>query len=137
MKILLDDIANVPERKHPQDAGLDLKSPKGKSYAVPPRGRVFINTGVHVELPTGCVGLIKSRSGLNRDGLQVEGVIDENYRGAIGLTIYNHSDQMWLITPNERIAQLVIVECLYPDIEIVNELSDTDRGTDGFGSTGK
>lgn len=137
MKIKLDEHACVPERQHPQDAGLDLKSPKNAYITIPAGKFVFVDTGVHVELPSGCVGMIKSRSGLNKNGIQVEGVIDENYRGSIGLTLYNHSKYPIIIVPKERIAQLVIVECMYPDVEVVDELTETDRGENGFGSTGK
>ena len=136
MKVKLDDGAFLPERKHTADAGLDLKAPKGTLIGLMPNDMVCINTGVHIELPSGYVGLIKSRSGLNRDGIQCEGVIDENYRGAIGITLYNQGEDLLIISPGDRIAQLLVVPCMYVDLEVVDELSDTDRGEEGFGSTG-
>lgn len=136
MKVKLDDGAFLPKRKHTADAGLDLKAPKGTLIGLMPNDMVCINTGVHIELPSGYVGLIKSRSGLNRDGIQCEGVIDENYRGAIGITLYNQGEDLLIISPGDRIAQLLVVPCMYVDLEVVDELSDTDRGEEGFGSTG-
>lgn len=136
MKVKLDEGAFLPERKHTADAGLDLKAPKGTLVGLMPNDKVCIDTGVHIELPSGYVGLIKSRSGLNRDGIQCEGVIDENYRGSIGITLYNQGEDLLIISPGDRIAQLLVVPCMYVDLQIVDRLSDTDRGENGFGSTG-
>lgn len=136
MKVKLDEGAFLPERKHTADAGLDLKAPKGTLVGLMPNDKVCIDTGVHIELPSGYVGLIKSRSGLNRDGIQCEGVIDENYRGSIGITLYNQGEDLLIISPGDRIAQLLVVPCMYVDLQVVDRLSDTDRGENGFGSTG-
>lgn len=136
MKVKIDDGAFLPERKHTTDAGLDLKAPSGDPIGLMPNDMVHINTGVHIELPSGYVGLIKSRSGLNRQGIHCEGVIDECYRGAIGITLYNDGDDLMIISPGDRIAQLLVVPCLYVDLEVVDKLSQTDRGENGFGSTG-
>lgn len=136
MKVKLDGGAFLPERKHTADAGLDLKAPQGTLIGLMPNDMVCIDTGVHIELPSGYVGLIKSRSGLNRDGIQCEGVIDENYRGSIGITLYNQGEDLLIISPGDRIAQLLVVPCMYVDLEVVDTLSDTDRGESGFGSTG-
>lgn len=136
MKVKLDEGAFLPERKHTADAGLDLKAPKGTLVGLMPNDKVCIDTGVHIELPSGYVGLIKSRSGLNRDGIQCEGVIDENYRGSIGITLYNQGEDLLIISPGDRIAQLLVVPCMYVDLQVVDKLSDTDRGENGFGSTG-
>ena len=112
MNVSLDKGAFLPEKKHPNDAGYDLKAPFDFSVAMD--SRMFINTGVHVELPPNTVGMVKSRSGLNKNyGIQCEGVIDENYRGAIGIVLYNHFVH-----------------------HVTDELTDTDRGEGGFGSTG-
>lgn len=142
MKIKLDKGAFAPERKHPRDAGLDLKIPdifiyRNAGVIVPSFGSAFIDTGVHVELPAGYVGLIKSRSGLYvNHNVSTSGVIDENYRGSIGVYLINHSGTPLKLCVGDRIAQLVIVRCEYTDIEIVDNLSETDRGHHGFGSTG-
>ena len=134
MKAMLDEGAFVPERKHPTDAGLDLKTPI--DVFIRPKNRAFVDTGVHVELPANTVGMIKSRSGLNKNyGVQCEGVIDENYRGSIGVVLYNHSDRPLKFNKGDRIGQLVILPCVYEDVELVDKLDDTDRGEGGFGST--
>jgi dUTP pyrophosphatase len=81
--------------------------------------------------------MIKSRSGLNKNkGVQCEGVIDENYRGPIGVVLYNHSNETVQFNRGDRIAQLVVLPCLHVDLELVDKLTDTDRGEGGFGSTG-
>lgn len=142
MKIKLDKGAFAPERQHPRDAGLDLRIPdlfiyRNAGIIIPSYGSAFIDTGVHIELPAGYVGLIKSRSGLYANhGISTDGVIDENYRGAIGVTLINNSDTPLKLRAGDRLAQLIIVPCIYVDVEIVDTLSNTDRGADGFGSTG-
>lgn len=135
MKVVLEKGAYAPERKHPNDAGLDLRTPF--AFCIYPHDREFIDIGVHVMLPSNTVGMIKSRSGLNKNmGVQCEGVIDENYTGSIGITLYNHSSDILHFKEGDRIGQLVILPCLYPDVEIVDKLPETDRGENGFGSTG-
>ncbi len=136
MKIKLDPGAFAPERAHATDAGLDLRSPY--YCVVPAHDSRTINTGVHVELPRGTVGMLKSKSGLNvKHGIVSEGVIDQGYTGAIQVKLYNHSDTDYMVDVGDKITQLVVIECLFPDVEIVEELEDTDRGDAGFGSTGK
>lgn len=135
MKVMLDEGAFAPERKHPTDAGLDLKTPI--DVFIRPKNRAFVDTGVHVELPANTVGMIKSRSGLNKNkGIQCEGVVDENYRGSIGVVLYNHSDKPITFNRGDRIGQFVILPCIYEDVELIDKLGDTDRGEGGFGSTG-
>jgi len=135
MKVMLNEGAFAPERKHPTDAGLDLKTPV--DVFIHPKDRAFVDTGIHVELPANTVGMVKSRSGLNKNyGVQCEGVIDENYRGAIGVVLYNHSDKPVTFNKGDRIGQLVILPCIYEDVELVDKLGNTDRGEGGFGSTG-
>jgi dUTP pyrophosphatase len=153
MKIMLDPGAKKPTRAHPYDAGLDLYAPKkvtiwgskmtGTSYEGCVQGRVHIacetiDTGVHVQIPEGYVGLIKSKSGLNvNHGLTAEGVIDAHYTGSIKVKLYNHTDREYTFKAGDKIAQLVIVPCLLPKLELVDSLEETDRGYNGFGSTGK
>ena len=141
MKIMLDKGAIMPTRAHPFDAGLDLYSPKdeGVWMITPAGGSVTIDTGVHVEIPEGYVGLIKSKSGLmvNRD-IVTDGTIDSHYTGSIKVKLYNHSMCMrYDVRPGDKIAQLVIVPCLLPEPELVDHLEETDRGDGGFGSTGR
>ena len=136
MKIKLDAGAYAPKRMHSTDAGLDILSPV--TTIIPSKGSVVIDTGVHVELPDGTVGLIKSKSGLNvKHGLTSEGVIDAGYTGSIVVKLYNHSDKNYQVMRGDKISQLLVVDCLFPDIEIVDSLDETERGNNGFGSTGR
>ena len=136
MKVMLDAGAFAPTRGHRTDAGLDIKSPVSKT--VPAYGSTVIDTGVHVELPEGTVGMLKSKSGMNVNyGIVNEGVIDVGYTGSIKVKLYNHSDKDYRIKKGDKLTQLVIVECYFPDIEIVDELGATERGDNGFGSTGR
>lgn len=136
MKIKLDRGAFVPVRAHATDAGADLLSPIDTT--VPARGSRVIDTGVHIQLPHGYVGMLKSKSGLNvKHGITSECVIDEGYTGAIKVKLYNHSYVNYSIERGDKITQLVILPCEYVDFDIVNDLEDSERGGDGFGSTGK
>ena len=141
MKIMLDKGAKMPTRAHPWDAGLDLYAPEdgGSHYTITPcGGSVTIDTGVHVEIPEGYVGFIKSKSGLNvKHGLTAEGVIDAHYTGSIKVKLYNHKEDAYHFKAGDKIAQLVILPCLLPELEIVDSLEETDRGNCGFGSTGR
>ena len=136
MKVMLDNGAYAPERAHKADAGLDLKSP---TYIKVKAGEaVVIDTGVHVQIPEGYVGMLKSKSGLNvKYSLQGEGVIDSGYTGSIVAKIYHHGKKDILIEEGDKIIQLVILPIITPDIEIVDSLEETERGDNGFGSTGK
>lgn len=136
MKVKLDPGAYMPERAHPSDAGLDLRSPVNEF--VPSFGSAIIDTGVHVEIPEGYVGMLKSKSGLNvKHGLTSEGVIDSGYTGSIVVKLYNHSSKEYLVQKGDKISQLVIMPIFTPQFEIVSRLEETDRGDNGFGSTGK
>ena len=153
MKIMLDKWAKMPTRAHPWDAGLDLYTPYDVSvfgnyvhvsgYEGCGGGCFYIkdaviDTGVHVEIPEGYVGLIKSKSGLNvKHGLTAEGVIDAHYTGSIIVKLYNHTGTTYRFKAGDKIAQLVIVPCLLPELELVDSLEETDRGDNGFGSTGR
>lgn len=139
LKIALDPGAHMPTRSHEYDAGLDLYATK--DVWLRPCSFEFFDTGVHIAVPRGYVGLVKSRSGLTRNnGIKTDGTIDADYTGSIGVTLFNHSRGDVYIKAGDRIAQLVIVPCWIPkleDIEIVDELEETERGTGGFGSTGR
>ncbi len=137
IKIMLDKGAIAPTRAHRSDAGLDLYTPEsfmlyhsGSSYTV--------DTGVHVEIPDGYVGMLKSKSGLNcHMGIQSEGVIDAGYTGSIVVKLYNHGEKTVEIPEGTKISQLVILPIETPEIEIVEQLQATERGSNGFGSTGR
>lgn len=136
MKILLDRGAMLPTRAHETDAGLDLYSRYELTVSAG-KSEIF-DTGVHIELPPGTVGFVKSKSGLNiKHGITSEGVIDEGYTGSIVVKLYNHSDADYTVKKGDKISQLVILPILKPDIEVVDELEDTERGSNGFGSSGR
>lgn len=137
MKIVLDEGAFKPIRAHAGDGGLDLRTPID-AY-VESKGSVIIDTGVHIELPPMTVGEIKSKSRLNfKHGLTVPtGTVDYGYTGSIKVKIYNHSNQPYTFKRGDKIAQLVVCPILLPEIEVVDSLEDTERGNNGFGSTGR
>ena len=136
MKVMLDDGAYMPTRAHSMDAGLDLYSPV--DVMIMPQANAVIDTGVHVELPPGSVGFLKSKSGLNvRHGILGEGVIDAGYTGSIRVKLYNHGSDPYCIQRGDKVTQLVILPVLLPDLEQVDRLEDTERGVGGFGSTGR
>lgn len=136
MKIKLDKGAFVPTRAHDTDAGADLRSPI--DTVVPAMGSRVIDTGVHIQLPHGYVGMLKSKSGLNvKSGITSEGVIDEGYTGQIKVKLYNHSKKDYVIERGDKITQLVIIPCEYVKLDLVDYLEDSERGGEGFGSTGK
>lgn len=136
MKIKLDEGAKMPTRAHETDAGLDLYA--RNSQIVPARGWAIFDTGVHIELPFGTVGMLKSKSGLNvRHGIVSEGVVDVGYTGSIVVKLYNHSDFDYHVRVGDKISQLVILPILTPSLDLVDTLDDTDRGDNGFGSSGR
>lgn len=139
MKVYLDEWAKMPTRAHSTDAGLDLYSEK--DVMVRAKGAEVFNTGVHIELPAGTVGFIKSKSGLNvKYGCLCEGVIDEGYTGQIKVKMYNNSEMDVGIWKGDKIAQLVILKCDKPELELVSDLSEfaeSERKDNGFGSTGR
>jgi dUTP pyrophosphatase len=136
MKIMLDEGAYMPTRAHETDAGLDLYA--RETAIVSARESVKFDTGVHIELPPDTVGFLKSKSGLNvKHGILSEGVIDEGYTGSIVVKLYNNSGRDYLINKGDKISQLVILPILKPDLEVLDNLEKTDRGTNGFGSSGR
>ena len=136
MKIKLDIGAMMPTRAHATDAGLDLYAME--TQIVPAKESAKFDTGVHIELPFGTVGMIKSKSGLNvKHGITSEGVIDVGYTGSIVVKLYNHSGYDYKVNKGDKISQLVILPIVAPDLELVDELEDTERGNNGFGSSGK
>ena len=136
MRFIVDEGAFVPTRAHKTDAGLDLYAMEDK--IVPLKGSAVFDTGVHVELPEGTVGFLKSKSGLNvKYGITSEGVIDSGYTGSIRVKLYNNTTQHYHVRRGDKISQLVILPILTPDVEVVEEFSETDRGDNGFGSSGR
>lgn len=136
MKIKLDEGAYMPTRAHDTDAGLDIYTPI--RVVLRPRDSVFIDSGVHAEIPRGYVGLLKSKSGLMcYDDVTSEGTIDAGYSGSIGVKLFNHGDRLLIFKPGDKISQLVVVPCLIEDPELVDQIASGDRGENGFGSTGR
>lgn len=147
MKVKLDDGAFLPERAHELDAGYDLRTPidafvsatRTDFFLKQTRiGSATIDTGIHVEIPKGYVGFLKAKSGLNvNHGIIGEGVIDAGYTGSIKVKLYNLSDRGYEFKRGDKIIQLVILPILTPELEQVDSLKETDRGSNGFGSSGK
>ena len=136
MKVVLDHGAYMPEYAHSTDAGADLRSPACET--VPASGSCVINTGVHIEIPAGFVGMIKSKSGLNvRHNITSEGVIDAGYTGSICVKLYNHGKEPYSVNRGDKISQLVIMPIYHAEFEQVDTLEETERGNGGFGSTGR
>lgn len=131
----------MPTRAHSTDAGLDLYSPvslwvmgrddKHKCYAE-------IDTRVHIQIPVGYVGDVKSKSGLMmQHNITTDGTVDAGYTGSIRVKLFNHGLQPVKIEKGQKIAQLVIKKIITPELELVDNLEETERGANGFGSTGK
>lgn len=137
MRVVLDGGAFPPIRAHETDAGLDLRAMHGAT--VPAMGSAIFDTGVHIELPSGCCGLVVSRSGLYmHHGITSTGLVDEAYQGSIFVKLCNHSREDYFVFAGDKISQLVIIPCRYESVEIVEEFgAETDRGSAGFGSTGR
>lgn len=130
-----------PSRATEGSAGLDLAACIDRDVTIAPRQLVCIPTGVAIALPgPEYVALVFARSGLGiRHGIALSngvGVIDSDYRGELQVGLTNLSDTPYTIRPGDRIAQLVVTPVALPQVEIVEELEDTGRGTGGFGSTG-
>ena len=122
-------------------AGADLYACIDAPVTVAPGEVFWVPTGIALEVPAGCAGLVYARSSMGaKRGLAPAnkvGVIDPDYRGEIRVVLLNHSQQPQTLEPGERVAQFVITPVLTPAYEEAEELSDTSRGAGGFGSTGK
>ena len=133
--------AVLPTYGSAEAAGADLYACLEEEVAVAPGQTVFIPTGLAMELPKGCAGLICARSGLAcKRGLAPAnkvGVIDSDYRGEFIVALHNHGSETQTVLPGDRVAQLLIVPVFTPAYELCEELTDTQRADGGFGSTGK
>lgn len=139
--IKIDDNAAPPERATSGSAGYDLCACIGEPVTINPRERTLITTGIAMAIPEGHVGLIFGRSGLGvKHGITLPngvGVIDSDYRGQIHVALVNHSDMPYTINSGDRIAQLCIMPVVLAEFTLAKALDDTERSTNGFGSTGK
>lgn len=137
---LLNDLAKVPTRGSKFAAGYDLYAATDYTIDIAPHSTVKIDTGIAVELPKGTFGAIFARSGLaTKRGLRPAncvGVVDSDYRGAVIVALHNDTDELMSVEPGERVAQLIVMPFIPADFTVVDELSDTERGEGGFGSTG-
>ena len=136
MKVMLDSGAFAPTRAHKTDAGVELRSPV--CIEVPATRSAVIDPGIRVALPNGTVGFLKSKSGLNvKHDITSDGVIDVGFTGSIKAKLYNHGTKPDQVLRGDKITQLVVFDCRFPDVEIVDKLESTERGENGFGSTGR
>ncbi len=136
----LTESAAVPTYGTQYSAGADLYNAEKEPIAIAPGETRLIHTGLSFEIPEGCVGLIFARSGLaTKRGLAPAnkvGVIDSDYRGEVMVSLFNQSAETQTVESGERIAQIAITPFIKACFEVSDELSDTVRGTGGFGSTG-
>lgn len=136
LEIILDEGAYIPERAHDADAGYDLRTPR--RVTLWSNSSVTIDTGVHMIIPEGYYGKIESKSGLNVNNNIVScgGVIDAGYTGSIAVKLYNLFGEMHTFEAGDKIAQIIIQKHERPKLVQVYELPSTERGSNGFGSTG-
>lgn len=137
MRIVLDKGAIMPSKVFATDAGYDLYA--RDTQIIPAKESATFDTGVHIELMPGTVGMIKSKSGLNiKHGITSEGVVDATYSGSIVVKLYNHSGYDYKVNAGDKITQLVIMPLAYVgELDVVDHLEETGRGSNGFGSSGK
>lgn len=132
----LSEHAFSPVKGSVKAAGFDLKS--AYDIVVPARGKAIVKTDIQIELPKGCYGRIAPRSGLAaKNFIDIgAGVVDEDYRGNLGVVMFNHADVDFQVAKGDRIAQLICERIFYPELVESESLTDTERGSGGFGSTG-
>ncbi|XP_012261123.2 deoxyuridine 5'-triphosphate nucleotidohydrolase, mitochondrial [Athalia rosae] len=132
----LTDKAHAPTRGSAAAAGFDLRS--AYEYIIPANGKEIIKTDLQIEVPPGTYGRVAPRSGLAwKYHIDVgAGVIDADYRGNIGVMLFNHSNEEFKVSPGDRVAQLICEKIVYPELLEVESLESTKRGAGGFGSTG-
>lgn len=136
----LNDRAVIPTKGHTGDAGFDLYACIEEPISIKPGETVKVPTGLAVEIPNGYFGAVFARSGLaTKQGLRPAncvGVCDAPYRGEYIVPLHNDSDEERVVNPQDRIAQLIIMPFLEVQFDVVDDLSETERGNGGFGSTG-
>lgn len=131
---LLDSSSKIPTRATDGSAGFDLYA--NESLTIEPWQRALVKTGIAIEIPLFYVGIIKSRSSLGLRGIDIAGgVIDSDYRGDVGVILVNNSDSQFEVVKGDRIAQIIVFAVL-THMNVVSELTITERGSHGFGSTG-
>ena len=137
----LRDNAVIPTRGSEYAAGYDLYAAIDETVVIGPHETQKIGTGLSFELPENTFGMIVARSGLaTKEGLRpanCSGICDSDYRGEYIIALHNDSDEIRYVEPNERIAQLILMSYVPMTFNLVNELTITERGEGGFGSTGQ
>ena len=137
MKIVLDEGSYIPQKAHNADAGYDLRTPE--RVVIHRHDSVTIDTGVHIDIPISWFGKLESKSGLNANHhiVCLGGVIDSGYTGSIKVTLYNLGEQDYIFEKGDKIVQLIFMTRGTFSLTQVDELEETERGDNGFGSTGK
>lgn len=136
MNIRLDKGAFPPMRMHPTDAGLDIRA-MHEGIVRAGQSEIF-RTGVHVEQPRNTAGLCVSKSGLMLDhDITSTGLIDEGYDGEVMVKLFNHGFEDYHVRAGDKITQLVVIPVMYEPVQIVDSIRGGDRGSRGFGSTGR
>lgn len=138
IKTLHDDVI-IPYKASEKAAGIDLYAYNPNEEIIVKSGeQTLVKTGIKIALPPGCYGQISARSGLTlKNNIYIgAGVIDEDYRGEIGIIVINHGKEDFKINSGDRIAQLVCHKIFYPEVRVFDDLDATVRGEEGFGSTG-
>ena len=132
----LSSSARVPTKGTPFAAGWDLYS--AYDYCIPARGQLLVSTDVAIDMPRGCYGRVAPRSGLALNhGICIgAGVIDADYRGPVQALMLNHFDEPYRVAVGDRVAQLILEKIFYCDCVEVDQLDETVRGSQGYGSTG-
>lgn len=133
----LTENAFSPSKGSKWAAGYDLMS--AYDLVVPAQGKALVKTDIQIDLPEGCYGRVAPRSGLSwKNHIDVAaGVIDRDYRGNVGVVLFNHAKTELTVKKGDRVAQLICERIVYPELQEVEEIEDTERGDGGFGSTGR
>jgi len=140
MKIkIVTETGNVPSYETKGSSGMDLRAKE--NYVLEPNARCLVKTGLFIELPKGCEGQIRGRSGLAlKNGITLAngvGTVDSDYRGEIQVILINHGTETFVINKGDRIAQLIVSKYERVEWEVTDRVSETERGAGGFGSSGK
>ena len=133
----LSDSATIPTRGSAVAAGWDLYA--SQECIIPARGKALVSTDIAIAVPVGYYGRVAPRSGMawKKHTDIGAGVIDMDYRGPVGVVIFNHANTDLKVEAGDRVAQLILEKISYADMVEVDSLDDTERGEGGFGSTGK